>query len=155
MLLALCDKLGLSTNLSSVSDLSNLSNVSNLPSVLFLGEKHGAELGAEYSGCDVLVLPSFTENFGGVVIDALAHGKPVIASRTTPWKCLADERIGWWVDNSPECLAKTIAEVMDLPREALREMGERGRMFVSANYTWEAVARKMAACYEGLWVNHE
>ena len=113
----------------------------------FPGEKHGAELAAEYAGCDVLVLPSFTENFGGVVIDALAHGKPVIASRATPWKCLEAERIGWWVDNSPECLAKTIAEVAELPREKLREMGERGRKFVSVNYSWKAVARTMAECY--------
>ena len=33
----------------------------------------------------VLVLPSHTENFGNVVVEALAQGTPVIASKNTPW----------------------------------------------------------------------
>ena len=116
--------------------------------VAFVGEKHGAELDAEYAGCDVLVLPSFTENFGGVVVDALAHGKPVIASRFTPWGELGEKGCGWWVDNAPESLAKTIAEAASLPRERLTEMGEKGRALVEAKYTWEAVAKAMVAGYE-------
>lgn len=116
-------------------------------SVVFVGEKHGEELEREYEDCDVLVLPSFTENFGGVVVDALAHGKPVIASRATPWECLDASRCGWWVENSPESLAKTIAAAAKLPWEEQDRMGERGRRLVEENYTWEAVARKMAEAY--------
>ena len=116
--------------------------------VQFVGEKHGAELDAEYAGCDVLVLPSFTENFGGVVVDALAHGKPVIASRFTPWGELEEKGCGWWVDNVHESLAKTIAEAANLPRERLAEMGEKGRKLVEAKYTWEAVAKTMVEGYE-------
>lgn len=116
--------------------------------VAFVGEKHGAELQAEYAGCDVLVLPSFTENFGGVVVDALAHGKPVIASRFTPWGELAEKGCGWWVDNSSESLAKTIAEAANSPRERLAEMGEKGRRLVEEKYTWEAVAKTMVEEYK-------
>lgn len=121
-------------------------------SVEFVGEKHGEELEREYENCDILVLPSFTENFGGVVVDALAHGKPVIASRATPWECLETSRCGWWVENSPESLAKAIAAAAKLPREERTRMGERGRKFVEENYTWEAVARKMAEEYGRLGV---
>ena len=116
-------------------------------SVAFAGEKHGEELEREYENCDILVLPSFTENFGGVVVDALAHGKPVIASKATPWERLETARCGWWVANSPESLAKAIAAAAKLPREERTRMGERGRRFVEENYTWEAVARKMAEGY--------
>lgn len=118
--------------------------------VQFVGEKHGAELDAEYEACDVLALPSFTENFGGVVVDALAHGKPVIASKFTPWRELEEKGCGWWVDNAPESLAKTIAAAAGLPRERRVEMGEKGRALVEANFTWQAVAKSMLACYQSL-----
>ena len=116
--------------------------------VQFVGEKHGAELDAEYEACDVLVLPSFTENFGGVVVDALSHGKPVIASKFTPWRELEEKGCGWWVDNAPESLAKTIAAAASLPREKRIEMGEKGRALVEAKYTWQAVAKAMIEGYE-------
>ena len=66
--------------------LETLCEKLGVTNVEFVGERRGEELSAEYEGCDVLVLPSFTENFGGVVVDALAHGKPVIASKATPWR---------------------------------------------------------------------
>ena len=116
-------------------------------SVSFVGEKHGAELEREYETCDILVLPSFTENFGGVVVDALAHGKPVVASTFTPWKCLEELSCGWWVENSPASLAKAIGSAAKLPRARLAEMGERGRRLVAERFTWEAVAKQMADEY--------
>ena len=118
-------------------------------SVEFAGEKRGEALATEYEGCDVLVLPSFTENFGGVVVDALAAGRPVIASRFTPWQELAARRCGWWVDNTPESLAQTIAEAVGLGPDELAAMGVRGRRLVEEKYTWPAVAKTMKDAYEG------
>lgn len=119
------------------------------------GPKFGEELSAEYGSCDLLILPSFTENFGGVVIDALAHGKPVIASKFTPWKVLEDEHCGWWVDNKPESLAVALSALVDAEnstfqniRTLLREMGLRGRKLVEERYTWSAVCDKMVRGYE-------
>lgn len=127
--------------------LETLCEKLGVTNVEFVGERRGEELSAEYEGCDVLVLPSFTENFGGVVVDALAHGKPVIASKATPWQVLEESRCGWWVENDPETLAKTIREASELPRKTLRKMGENGKELVKAKYTWEAVAKTMCRCY--------
>ena len=55
-------------------------------SVDFVGAKYGEELQRAYVEADCLILPSFTENFGGVVVDALGAGRPVIASDKTPWR---------------------------------------------------------------------
>lgn len=122
--------------------------------VEFPGPKFDADLVDEYLSCDGLILPSFTENFGGVVVDALAAGKPVIASTKTPWEVLAGTngkgRMGWFVDNSPESLATAIGEWAMMPQEERDEMGRRGRSFVETNYTWTAVANQMKKVYNSL-----
>ena len=79
------------------------------------------------------------------MVDALAHAKPVIASTGTPWQVLAERRCGWWVENSPDSLARAIEEARTSP---LEEMGARGRALVEERFTWPAVARQMIKEYE-------
>ena len=119
-------------------------------SVEFAGPKYGQELNREYDRCECLVLPSFTENFGATVVDALAHGKPCIASAFTPWKELEDCGCGWWVSNAPVSLNEAIVRMMDVGAARRRAMGERGRRIVEAKYTWSAVVQSMSCAYESL-----
>ncbi len=117
-------------------------------SVELAGPKYGEELRCEYDECSCLVLPSFTENFGAAVVDALAHGKPCIASTFTPWRELEEHGCGWWVSNEPDELARTIAAMMDAGESVRRQMGEKGRALVAKKYTWPAISQKMAEAYE-------
>jgi len=87
------------------------------------GAKFGEELADEYDACDILILPSFTENFGATVAEALAHGRPALASRFTPWRILDERKCGWWVDNEPSTLAETLRAVALLDAETLTTMG--------------------------------
>ena len=119
-------------------------------SVEFPGPKFDAELSAEYANCDCLALPSFTENFGATVVDALAHGKPCIASTFTPWEELAARGCGWWVSNEPPVLAEAIREMMDAGDARRRQMGERGQALVREKYTWDAVAASLCDIYRSL-----
>ena len=119
-------------------------------SVEFPGPKFGEELSEEYESCDCLVLPSFTENFGATVIDALAHGKPCITSTFTPWKVLKDRNCGWWVSNEPSVLANTIYEMADAGVYKRWEMGVHGLALVREKYTWGAVTNKMLDAYQSI-----
>lgn len=114
----------------------------------WVGPKFGDELSKEYDECDILILPSFTENFGATVVDAMAHGKPALTSTFTGWKILEARKCGWWVDNAPESLAGKFKEIVKMGKEELREMGKRGRELVEREYTWEVVAKKMEGVYE-------
>ena len=116
------------------------------------GPKYGDELAKEYDECDLLILPSFTENFGATVVDALSHSKPALASTFTPWKILEDKECGWWVSNESEKLAETFIKIAALSAEKLCEMGRRGRKFVEEKYTWDAACDKMIEGYKELMV---
>ena len=117
-------------------------------SVVFVGPEFGEDLNREYDECACLVLPSFTENFGGVVVEAMSHGKPCIASTFTPWQELSEFGCGWWVDNQPETLSRAILEMIKSGVEDREEMGAKGRALVEEKYTWSAVASKMIAAYD-------
>lgn len=117
-------------------------------SVEFAGPKFGNELSAEYESCDCLVLPSFTENFGATVVDAMAHGRPCIASTFTPWRELQERGCGWWVSNEPKELADVICDMIGAGDDRRREMGAKGRRLVEEKYTWAAIAETMAAKYK-------
>lgn len=102
-----------------------------------------------FENADIVVVPSYTENFGMVVAEALAHSVPVIASRGTPWKRLEEMGCGLWVDNTPEELAKAIEQMSRMP---LREMGQRGREWMQREFGWDIRAQEIIKCYEATGV---
>lgn len=116
----------------------------------YVGELDGADKSSLYNRADLFVLPSFTENFGVVVAEALAHGVPVIASKGTPWAELEEHNCGWWVDIGVEPLAKALKEATDLTPEERHAMGQRGRRLVAQNYSWDKIGKDMLSVYE--WV---
>lgn len=114
----------------------------------FVGPKYGDDLAQEYASADLFVLPTHSENFGSVVIEALAHGVPVICTKGAPWEDLETHKCGWWIDIGVEALVKALQEAMGLSEETRREMGARGRKLVEEKYTWDAVTRAMVEGYE-------
>lgn len=100
---------------------------------------------------DMLVLPSLTESFGGVVAEALAVARPVIATTTTPWSALVREQCGWLADPTPDALAATITTACINTDDATRAaMGARGRAYAQTHLSWQHVAHEMLAVYRWL-----
>jgi glycosyltransferase involved in cell wall biosynthesis len=119
-------------------------------SVEFVGAVSGAEKARFFAELDAFVLPSHSENFGLVVAEALACGIPCIASHGTPWEGLETEKCGWWVENSPESLAKVLREVIATDRISLQRMGQCGRNWVGATCAWSLVAKRFGDLYTSL-----
>jgi len=82
--------------------------------VQFLQELTGDSKFNFLASLKVLVLPSFSENFGLVVTEALNQKTPVVASKGTPWKILEEYAAGRWLDNSPTSLAEGIDGIIEL-----------------------------------------
>lgn len=104
---------------------------------------------AAYARADLFILPTYSENFGIVVAEALWAGVPVITTKGTPWRELEECRCGWWIDLPPKAsLDGALRKAMALPRETLRAMGARGRSLVEGKYTWKAVCDAMVEGYQ-------
>lgn len=116
----------------------------------FAGSVYGDEKEALYRSADLFVLPTFSENFGLVVAEALACGVPVITTKGAPWQGLLTHRCGWWIDIGVEPLAAALREAMNLPPDTLRDMGQRGRTYVEQNFGWPGIAEQMLSVYR--WV---
>lgn len=91
-------------------------------SVKFIGHKEGQERDKILSSSLALVLPSKSENFGNVVLEALAQGTPVIASKNTPWQLLASYRAGYWVEPNTNDLTIVMNNLLLLKKEKYEEM---------------------------------
>jgi glycosyltransferase involved in cell wall biosynthesis len=115
--------------------------------ISFHGHVDGVSKLEALMNADVCLVPSFSENFGMAIAEALAHAVPVIASRGTPWSSMEQRGCGLWVDNSPQKLAEAISSVRTRP---LKEMGTQGRVWMKAEFGWEAIAGKLVKVYETL-----
>lgn len=115
--------------------------------VRFAGHVDGAAKQAAFSNADVFVLPSYSENYGMVIAEALAQGLPVIASTETPWPQLEEKGCGLWVENSPAALAQAIRK---MEKMNLAEMGPRGWQWMREEFSWVSIARQMLQVYQKL-----
>lgn len=153
-LMAQCERLGISyldqdgDIHRSTSDLQP--SPSNQPQAVFAGPKYDEELDAEYQNADLFVLPTHSENFGSVVIEALARAVPVICTKEAPWEELETHECGWWCEDNVDALEATLHSALNTPTSTLDAMGKRGRKLVEEKYTWPAVARTMLATYKEL-----
>lgn len=100
--------------------------------------------------CDLFVCPSFSENFGNAIAEAMERGKPVIATTGTPWSVLSREHIGWWVDPEPVALGRALAEALHAGTDQLTMLGSKCREHVVNTYSWPVVVQQMRAVYE--WI---
>lgn len=119
-------------------------------SVEFRGPVYGQDKWEFLRSAGLFVLPSYSENFGVAVAEALACGVPVITTKGTPWGGLEQAGCGWWVEVGAEPLAAALEEAMRLTDAQRCAMGERGRRLVQEKFSWPEIARQMKEVYE--WV---
>lgn len=113
----------------------------------FVGPVYGREKAVLYRRALLLVLPSYSENFGNVVLEAMAAGCPVaVTPEVGAADIVRESGAGAVLDGDPAKLGAGIRKLIADP-VALKRMGEKGREFVSQRYTWDAVCLQMEAAY--------
>lgn len=120
--------------------------------ISFVGTKIGSEKLNIYDNSDAFILPTFSENYGIVVAEALARGVPVLTTKGAPWVELNELHCGLWVDNSDEGLKHGMLKILEYSSSALREMGQNGRTLVENKYLWDKTTGRTIELYR--WILH-
>jgi len=118
--------------------------------VEFAGPVQNEEKWSYFRDADLFVLPSYSENFGIVVAEALAAGVPVITTTGTPWEELVSHKCGWWVEPTVEEVAGALDQAFRLSPDVLKAMGKRGQSLIHRKYTWDSVGKKMHDFYQSI-----
>lgn len=121
-------------------------------SIEFIGGLTQEELLPHYWNADILINPSFSEALGMSLIEAMATGLPVIATRVGGMvETVEPGTTGLLVTRDAEALADAITELLE--NESLRTaMGQAGRQRVLARFSWQQIAASLVACYQKLGV---
>lgn len=98
-----------------------------------------------YRLADVVAMPSLREGFGLVVLEALASGVPVVASRIAPFtEYLAEDDVSWADPSDAGAIADALRHALST-RDAQRIARSASRL--SGRFSWQASAERHAALY--------
>ena len=112
--------------------------------VVLAGGKPHDEIPLWMNACDLFVLPSLRESFGVVQIEAMACGKPVVATRNGgSEEVVISDKYGLLVEPAdPEDLAEKILIALD------REWDREAILAYAEQFTWENIAKETMSVYE-------
>ncbi len=115
--------------------------------VRFLGAQPQEELRRYYTAADVTVMPSYYESFGMVALEAMACGKPVIASRVGGLTTTVQDGVSGYLvpEGDPLVLADRVSTI--LGDAGLRRRFGREAVRLAAHYRWPCVAEKVCRLY--------
>jgi len=99
---------------------------------------------AALQDADVFVLPSRSEGLSIAMLEAMYMGLPVVVTdRVGLWREVEKNRCGLVVPYDESSLAEALKHMAAAPDR--REMGQRARQLVASGYTWDKIARHLAA----------
>jgi glycosyltransferase involved in cell wall biosynthesis len=117
--------------------------------VFLAGWYQHEELPELLSAADAIVVASEREQFGQVLVEGMACGLPVVASRSLgPALIVDDGRTGWLAEPDDEdALAAAIVEAVEDPAERERR-GSAARTAARAGFSWDSVSEQLAGVLE-------
>ena len=120
-----------------------------MTSVKFLGWLNEKEKLSALSGASLFTLPSYHENFGNSVVEAMACGVPVLISANVDLASEVDEaRAGWITAASSSDMAAALKLALTSQEERERR-GQAAKAF-AGNYCWPAIARDLLGVYRSV-----
>jgi glycosyltransferase involved in cell wall biosynthesis len=117
--------------------------------VIFAGRVSDDELPEYYSMSDLVVLPSISvESFGLVLIEAMAAGKPVIASDLPGVRTVVSDGINGFLAK-PKDVDELASKMQYLLEDEVtcKGFGVKGRKIVEKKFSWEVIGRKLEKVY--------
>lgn len=118
--------------------------------VRFIGPVAGEEKQRLLQTAMAMMITSVSENFGNVVLESMAAGRPVLCvPQVGAADIVAAAQAGRVVQADPDALANVLAEWMAKP-DVANMLGCNGRQCVELNYSWDTIAAMMESVYTAI-----
>ncbi len=119
-----------------------------LQNLKFVGGVYGDKKYDLYREADFFILPTYCENFGYVIAEALAVGTPVVTTQETPWKSLEINNCGKWVPLNQKDITLALKEMVMLDDSDLEVMGRNARALIENDCNSRKVAEQTFELYK-------
>jgi glycosyltransferase involved in cell wall biosynthesis len=130
------------------------SNRSRLPRIDWIGEVWTDEKWPYLQGADLFCLPSYSENFGLAVLEALQVGTRVLTTNQTPWSAIASWNAGYVVDPTEVAVGSVLAEhVMKSPPWSLQQRDLLAQQ-IHSTFSWDAIGPRYLQLYREIVKNN-
>jgi glycosyltransferase involved in cell wall biosynthesis len=138
------DVLKLKPSIFGTSDVQKIEN----PNIVFTGMLLGKDKAAAFQESDVFVLPSYSENFGMAVVEAMAAQLPVVITKGVGISNEVEKAgAGIVIEKSVNQLTLAILKILNNPNLA-EKMGENGRKLVETEFSSEKAAERFIKEYK-------
>ena len=107
---------------NTLEKLVTSTNLEN--NIKFIGEVNSPKKERLFAQSKSLFIVSDSENFSNAILESLAQGTPVVASKGTPWNSLNEMNAGFWINNSPSLIADKMDEIITMNKESFRKMSK-------------------------------
>lgn len=118
--------------------------------VLLTGMVNGKDKMGLISRADIYVLPSYSEGFSNSILENLAAAKPVLITPGCNFPEVVAAGAGLCVEPICDQLIEGLEQLLNMSKNDLKAMGQRGRRMILENYTWEIAARKLITVYQAI-----
>lgn len=133
------------------AELTALARSKGLETVVsFVGFVSGAEKSIFLQGSDLFMLPSYSENFGVAVAEALQAGLPVIVSSEVQLaQDIVEANAGVVIDGNQQALTSAIAQIVG-NRSLRQRMSNNARTLADTRYSWNTIAKDLTGIYSSI-----
>lgn len=149
MLAPLMSKLGADFELRVTAEVNECRKMNCPPNIIPIGKLSEREMVQAYQDCDAVLLPSRAEGFGYVALEAMACGKPVIASNNTALPELVQNGVTGVLCNTSDVDAFADACRLLADNSGFRiSMGRKGREFAEERFAENVAIKHYAGTIE-------
>jgi glycosyltransferase involved in cell wall biosynthesis len=123
-------------------------NRSRLPRIDWIGEVWSDQKWMYLQGADLFCLPSYSENFGLAVLEALQVGTRVLTTAQTPWAAISSWNAGYVVEPTESAIGAVLSEHLKSSRPWSLKERESLAEKIHKQFSWDAIGSRYLRLYE-------